>query len=203
MEWSVLHRRSWFNIGLFLLGIWLFPCISLISQEDITVPELYDHIERLTDPKLKGRPPGGKLNKKLIRYIRRDLKKAGVESFKGGYFQPFKAQIRVEQGQSPGPEIKTWNVVGYIPGSHPQLSQEFIVLGAHYDHLGMGGPSSRSETQTGLHYGADDNASGTSALLEIAEKLAANRSKLDRSIILVAFGAEEQGLLGSRYFIQN
>ena len=203
MEWIALHKKSWFNYCLLFVGCLLLTNVPVMAQEDITVAELYEHIEVLTDPKLKGRAPGGRLNKKVIRYIRRDFKKAGVQAFEGGYFQSFQAQMRSGKGQPPGPEVKTWNVVGYIPGSHPDLSNEYIVLGAHYDHLGMGSPSSRAESKSGLHHGADDNASGTAVLLEIAEKLAANRESLDRTIIVVAFGAEEQGLLGSRHFIQN
>ncbi len=173
------------------------------AQDDITVPELYAHIEVLTKKKFKGRAPGGRLNKKLIRYLRNDLRKAGVKHFSGGYFQPFHVKMRTEKGDPPGAEVKTWNVMGYIPGNDPQLKNEYIVVGAHYDHLGMGSPSSKSKSKTGLHFGADDNASGTAALLEIAEKLAANQKALDRSILIVVFGAEEQGLKGSSYFIDH
>lgn len=181
----------------------LLLTFQIQAQDDITVPELYAHIEVLTQKKFKGRAPGGRLNKKIIRYLRNDLKKTGVKHFNDSYFQPFEVQMRTEEGSPPGPEVKTWNVMGYIPGNDPQLRNEFIILGAHYDHLGMGSPSSKSETKTGLHFGADDNASGTAALLEIAEKLAANKEVLDRSIIVVAFGAEEQGLKGSSYFINH
>ena len=83
------------------------------------------------------------------------------------------------------------------------MKNEFIVLGAHYDYLGLGGgPSSKSE-KIRIHHGADDNASGTSALLEIGEKLMLHKSELKRSVLFVAFGAEEQGLLGSKNFVAN
>ena len=203
MDWMHLKIRKTIKPNLLLLGFFLLLNIPLSAQEEITIPELYDHIEKLTNKKLKGRAPGGRLNKKVIRYLRRQFKKSGVESFEGGYFQPFTSPMRNSEGQPPEPEIKTWNVVGYISGSHPELKNEYIVLGAHYDHLGMGSPSSKAPSKTGLHYGADDNASGTAALLEIAEKLGSEGSSLDRSVIFVAFGAEEQGLIGSRYFIQN
>lgn len=198
-----LKIRKKVKTNFLLLGFCLLLCLPLSAQEDITIPELYDHIEKLTDKKFKGRAPGGRLNKKMIRYLRRHLKKSAVKSFEGGYFQPFTSPMRSPEGQPPGPEVKTWNVLGYIPGSHPRLKNEYIVVGAHYDHLGMGGPSSKAQSKSGLHHGADDNASGTAALLEIAEKLGSERSSLDRSVIFVAFGAEEQGLVGSRYFIQN
>ncbi len=100
---------------------------------------------------------------------------------------------------------KTLNVVAMIEGNDPNLKNEFIVIGAHYDHLGWGGPGtgSRRPDTIAIHNGADDNASGTSTILEIFEKLAANKSNLKRSVIFVAFGAEEVGLLGSRFFVDN
>jgi hypothetical protein len=96
---------------------------------------------------------------------------------------------------------KTQNVIGIIKGTHPTLKNQYIVVGAHYDHLGMGGKNSSSRVPDTLavHNGADDNASGVAALLEIGQKLA--DGKAQRSIVIVAFGSEEQGLLGSRYFV--
>lgn len=90
------------------------------------------------------------------------------------------------------------NVIGLLPGE----SDEFIVLGAHYDHLGTGGPASLSPDLRGeIHNGADDNASGVSALLELARILA--KEKLERGILFVSFGGEELGLLGSQHFVDN
>ena len=87
------------------------------------------------------------------------------------------------------------NVVAYLEGSDPGLKDEYIVVGAHYDHLGM--------TEESIFYGADDNASGTAGLLELSEKLVSVSSDLKRSIIFIAFGAEEQGLVGSEYFCEH
>jgi aminopeptidase YwaD len=100
---------------------------------------------------------------------------------------------------------RTSNWMAFIKGSDPVLKDEYVVVGAHYDHLGMGGPgsSSRRPDTIAVHNGADDNASGVSALLEIAGKLKQNQSMLRRSVLVVAFGAEEMGLLGSKYFINN
>lgn len=97
------------------------------------------------------------------------------------------------------------NIAGLIKGSDPRFSQEYIVLGAHYDHLGYGGygTGSLQPDTTAIHNGADDNASGTAALLAIARELERNRKHLKRSIIVVAFAAEEEGLLGSRYFVSH
>jgi len=99
-------------------------------------------------------------------------------------------------------KTETRNIIGQIEGSDESLKSEYIVVGAHYDHLGWGGiASSREPDVHAIHYGADDNASGTSGLLEIADKLA--NSNLRRSVILIAFGAEEIGTIGSKYFTMH
>ena len=94
-------------------------------------------------------------------------------------------------------KAKTMNVVGLLPGN----TDGFVVIGAHYDHLGMGGESSRAPDTVAVHYGADDNASGTAMLIEMAQRVSIE--KPERGIIFIAFGAEEMGLLGSRYFVEN
>jgi len=98
----------------------------------------------------------------------------------------------------------TQNIIGMIKGNDPDLA-EYILIGGHHDHLGMGGPNtgSRKPDTTAIHNGADDNASGVAAVLEIAEKLSYNRDSLRRSIIFTTFGAEEMGLLGSKYLVNN
>ncbi|MFO8130299.1 MAG: M20/M25/M40 family metallo-hydrolase [Bacteroidales bacterium] len=99
----------------------------------------------------------------------------------------------------------TRNVIAMVPGSDPELRKEYLVVGAHYDHLGMGGPGSGSRNPDTLvvHNGADDNASGVSGIIEIAENLSLRDNRPKRSIVFVAFGAEEMGLLGSGYFVEN
>lgn len=102
-------------------------------------------------------------------------------------------------------EVTTQNVVALLPGSDPALKNEYLVVGAHYDHLGWGGKGSgsRRPDTTAIHNGADDNASGVAAVLEIAEKLAYSSKPPKRSILFMAFGAEEMGLLGSKFFTSN
>jgi aminopeptidase YwaD len=99
----------------------------------------------------------------------------------------------------------TRNIVMLLPGEDPLLKDQYVILGAHFDHLGMGGPgsSSRMPDTSAVHHGADDNASGVAMMLEIAEKFALTKSSHKRSIICVAFSGEEEGLLGSRYFTDN
>ena len=97
------------------------------------------------------------------------------------------------------------NVIGKIISRNHRYRDEYIVIGAHFDHLGYGGPGSGSlkPDTIAIHNGANDNASGTSGLLELAHKLQSNRQLLKRSILLVGFDAEEKGLLGSKFFIAN
>jgi hypothetical protein len=99
---------------------------------------------------------------------------------------------------------KGYNVAGILLGNDPVLKDEYIVIGAHHDHLGMGGDGSlyRGETPQ-IHNGADDNASGTTGVLEIAQKLSSLKSQLKRSVIFIGFGGEELGLLGSNHFVNH
>jgi len=100
--------------------------------------------------------------------------------------------------------VQTQNDIGIVMGNDPVLQDEYIVIGAHYDHLGFGGPESGSRAidTVAIHNGADDNASGVAGIIELAERFAISGNN-KRSLIFVAFGAEELGLLGSKYFITN
>jgi hypothetical protein len=94
------------------------------------------------------------------------------------------------------------NIIGVLEGSGP-LAKETIVIGAHYDHLGMGGAGSRSPKEKAIHHGADDNASGTTAMLELARHFGAMKDRQGRRLVFMAFTAEESGLIGSRYYTKN
>jgi aminopeptidase YwaD len=102
-------------------------------------------------------------------------------------------------------DIETVNVLGFVGGSDPALGKEVVIVGAHYDHIGRGGgnsmagPAGRGE----VHNGADDNASGVAALIELAEYFSHKREELDRSLLFIAFSGEEIGLLGSTYYIEH
>lgn len=99
----------------------------------------------------------------------------------------------------------TRNVVMLLTGEDEKLKNEYVILGAHFDHLGMGGPgsSSRAIDTTGIHHGADDNASGIAMMLELAEKFAKTEGSHKRGIICIAFSGEEEGLLGSKHFVDD
>ena len=102
-------------------------------------------------------------------------------------------------------KVKTQNIIGYIDGSDEKYKNQYIVVGAHFVHLGYGGAesSSRMPDSIAVHNGADDNASGTSGVIELAKKIASNKSNFKRTIIFATFTAEEIGLLGSKYFVNN
>ena len=112
----------------------------------------------------------------------------------------FSAQVTLNQIQ-----IRAANVVGLIQSGNRKYRNEFVVIGAHFDHVGFGGigSGSRQSDTVAIHPGADDNASGTAGLLEIAQKLASQKNRLKRSVLLLGFDAEEKGLLGAKYFVEH
>ncbi len=101
--------------------------------------------------------------------------------------------------------VNTRNVVMLLPGQDPKLKDEYIIIGGHFDHLGMGGPGSGSRAldTIGIHHGADDNASGVAMMLELAKKFAETKGSHKRSIVCLAFSGEEEGLLGSKHFVDD
>lgn len=105
--------------------------------------------------------------------------------------------IDVQRHESP-----SFNVVGILPGSDPKLKNEAIVIGAHYDHLGLGGDGSLAPRAGEIHHGADDNASGTAGVLELAHMFVQG-PKPRRTIVFVAFSGEEEGLIGSNYYVNH
>lgn len=100
-------------------------------------------------------------------------------------------------------ESISWNVGGLLKGNDEKLSDEYLVIGAHFDHLGWGKQNSLYQGEPSIHNGADDNASGTTGLLELSEKFASEKNNLKRSILFFAFSGEELGLLGSSYLVNH
>lgn len=99
-------------------------------------------------------------------------------------------------------QSEAYNVIGILEGTDPILRNEAIVIGAHYDHLGKGGAGSLAENSSEIHGGADDNASGVAGMLELARQFSQER-KNKRTLIFIAFGGEEEGLLGSNFYVNN
>jgi aminopeptidase YwaD len=96
-----------------------------------------------------------------------------------------------------------YNVVGILDGSDPVLKNEAIIIGAHYDHLGRGGEGSLAPHEGEIHHGADDNASGVAGMLELARIFSADRKNLKRTLVFIAFSGEEEGLLGSNFYVNH
>ncbi len=151
---------------------------------------LMAHVRFLADEKLRGRGNGTPELDEAADYIARAFKSAGLEV----------TDDRWEEEGGPGGKTKLRNIVATIPGANPEWKDECVVVGAHYDHLGLGWPDVRAGCEGQIHNGADDNASGIAVLLELARVL--GPMKPPRTIVLVAFGGEEWGLRGSRRFVK-
>ena len=123
--------------------------------------------------------------------------KQGVNSFDA---QKVTASLTVDLLRQ---EVSAYNVIGLLEGSDPLLKNETIVIGAHYDHLGRGGDGSLAPRAGEIHHGADDNASGVAGVLELARLLSSQRPKPRRTVLFIAFSGEEEGLLGSGYYVNH
>lgn len=168
---------------------------SVFSRE-----RMMDVISFLSSDELMGRGFGTKGLDQAAEFIAGKFKEAGLKpagDAEGSFFQ-----IWEDQGGEPEHKVIMKNVIGVILGKKPELSNQNIVVGAHYDHLGLGWPDVREENRGKIHRGADDNASGVSVLIELALVLGKSPN-FDRSVIFVAFTGEEAGKRGSRHYITN
>ncbi|GIK22583.1 MAG: hypothetical protein BroJett005_19970 [Ignavibacteriota bacterium] len=171
---------------------------ALASLEPVFSAErMMETVKFLASEDLKGRGIGTPELDIAADYIAKKFEEYGLlpGSDDGTYFQSWKQDVLDKKN------ISLKNIIGIIPGTNPDLS-EAVVISAHYDHLGLGWPDVKKGNEGKIHYGADDNASGVSVLLELAKSLGKS-FKPARTIIFVAFTAEEAGLIGSRYFVTN
>ena len=183
--------------------LFLFTVNYLTAQEGITARQFYKHERFLASDKLEGRFPGTKGNNTAARYIAKQFKRLQLKKWTPGYLQPFPLFIKPQSNSVNSDTVLTQNVVGYIEGSDPVLKNEYIVIGAHYDHLGYGEDNnSRHTGDVAIHNGADDNASGTAALLEISRLLKLDGVKTN-NYLFIAFSGEELGLYGSKYYTDH
>ncbi len=156
-------------------------------------------ITHLASADFKGRELGSEELDLAADYIAQQFQQVGL--LPGGNNQSFFQTWQQDVG-SPKGTITLRNVIGVLPGSNPQLATESLVIGAHYDHLGMGWPDVRQANQGKIHYGADDNASGIAVMLELARQIA-KKWRPQRTIIFIAFTGEEANLLGSTYYVNH
>lgn len=160
--------------------------------------ELMAHIRFLASDELIGRKPGTEGAKIAARYISEQFKAYNIKVFPNypDYFQPAYLD-KDEQSFKP---VLCNNIVGYIEGFDPELKDEYILLMAHYDHLGVK-KDLNNEDADSIYNGARDNGIGTTALIHSAKTL--SKTKLKRSVILLATTGEEEGMLGSKYFVNH
>lgn len=157
-------------------------------------------ITYLASDKMKGRELGSPELDTAAQYIAKQFQQAGLQP--GGNDHKDYYQLWQQDVGKPKGEIALRNVVGILPGRNPELATQSLVIGAHYDHLGMGWPNVRAGNTGKIHHGADDNASGIAVLIELARH-AAQKWRPERTIIFVAFTGEEAGLLGSSHYLKT
>lgn len=175
-----------------ILLTFLFLIVSAVSFGQ-TVPtskiidskQLLRDLEILSADGMQGRLTGSEGGAKAREYVLQRFKQSDIKPFADNYLQPFEFSARQTQ------KVKGVNVVGFIKGR--KNPEKYIVITAHYDHVGI--------NKGNVFNGADDNASGTSALFAMAKYFSKYQSA--NSLIFVAFDAEEMGLQGSKYFVAN
>ncbi|WP_026451390.1 M20/M25/M40 family metallo-hydrolase [Aequorivita capsosiphonis] len=172
--------------------------VSISMKDDVSV---------LANDSLKGRKTGSVYEKKAASYIAERFKSIGLQP-KGtdGYFQKFtfkasknphrEAEFTSEKSDS---TETAENLIAYLDNK----AENTVVIGAHYDHLGMGGEGSLYREGPAIHNGADDNASGVAMMLHLADSLRKDGSPRNNNYLFIAFSGEEEGLLGSNYFVKN
>lgn len=170
----------------------LEQAIALITQDNLQKDVAY-----LASDELEGRMSGKQGNVKAAEFIKQRLESFGLPTMSDVF------QIR---RVNPGPkneqgDTTTQNIYAWIEGTDPTVKDEVIVIGAHMDHIGYGPTYSRSR-QRAIHPGADDNASGTAGVLEVAQALSKLKN-VRRTIVFQFYSAEEMGLLGSQFYCKN
>ncbi|MBM4015647.1 MAG: M20/M25/M40 family metallo-hydrolase [Planctomycetes bacterium] len=180
----------------------LQPALATVRADD-----LRDYERWLASDERQGRCAGEPGNDEAGDWIAQQFEEMGLAPLgsDGSFFQPFEFSVR---GGERGLKATTRNVVGLWEGSDPELRSQVIVLGAHYDHVGTtssrdAGRAGRPTATDTIWNGADDNGSGTSTLIEVAEAFAMGGVRPKRSLVFIAFSAEEQGLFGSAWWCAN
>jgi hypothetical protein len=190
--------------SLSLIVLSVLACLSLFAQ-DISVDRLKKDVTYLASDKLKGRGTSSKGEQKAANYIASEFKKAGLQP-KGtdGYYYPFTFKSSTNPHDTSTANLKERrgkNVVGYLDNG----AKYTVVIGAHYDHLGLG--HDRNSTDANgkgkIHNGADDNASGTAGVMELARYYAGNNRKEPFNFLFICFSGEELGLMGSKKFCEK
>ncbi len=161
------------------------------ALERITIADLKRHCGTLASDALEGREAGATGGQAAAAYLRTELGKINGITAAGtaGWVQEFGSNYR--------------NLIAVLPGSDPVLRREIILIGAHYDHVGRGNQTNSNGPFGQIHNGADDNASGTAALLELADAFASLKTAPRRTLVFAFWDAEEVGLLGSTHWVSR
>ena len=162
-----------------------------------TVHAFKEHVSYLSSAALEGRKAGSEGEKDAAEYVARALEKVGVDLVSPVTGQEF--SIAREGADT----LTSRNVIGFIPGWDKSLNDSYIVIGARLDNLGMDTYLLNGEPTSRIYYGANGNASGLAMLLELASRLSTNRVLLRRNVLIVAFGASQETLAGSWYFLNR
>lgn len=183
----------------------LFLLLSFsISAQQISEPNLKKYIKYLASDKLKGRATGSQEELTAANYIAQSFKKSGLQP-KGNinsYYYSYKFKKPKDPHDTVGGEqVSALNVAGYLDNG----AENTVVIGAHYDHLGMGHDhnSLDANPEGKIHNGADDNASGTAGVMELARYFSQNNRKENCNFLFICFSGEELGLFGSKKFCEN
>jgi len=197
-------KRQLFNLLLVLSFVFSISAQKAqVAKTDATEASLRKNITYLASDQLQGRRAGEPGATTAAGYVANAFAnirlKPGVRSAAGkaNFLQPFPGKTA-----SPDKPVTGYNVIGILDGTDKTLKNEAIVIGAHYDHLGRGGEGSLVANSTEIHHGADDNASGTAAIIELARQFTKAKNN-KRTIIFIAFSGEEEGLFGSKYYVNN
>ena len=174
-------------VTLLLLAFALNDCRS---EEDITVEESRKTLSYLASDKMEGRKPGNPGNFIAVSFIKKEFESYGLETHLQKFTYTFRWRVGLIRWRTV--EIETMNVIGVLKGT----SDKHVVIGAHMDHLGVDGDGD-------AYNGADDNASGTTAILELAEAFGKSDARPKDTIVFIAFNAEELGLLGSKHYVSD
>ncbi|WP_436517141.1 M20/M25/M40 family metallo-hydrolase [Ekhidna sp. To15] len=185
-----------------LLPILMFTNCEQSEKYD-PIEQIGKDIEVLASDSLAGREVGTPGEKMAADYIVAELKKSSaLPKGTDGYYQSFFVNDPDNPHAQPSEENGSDGITGYnVIGMIDNPGEEMVVVGAHYDHLGMGDFSSLHRGEKAVHNGADDNASGVAAMLHLARVL--SKKELNRDIVFIGMSGEEKGLWGSNYFTKN
>lgn len=176
-----------------IIALLTLSVVGLFAQSE-AVSRMSQDVSVLTADSLKGRGAGTIYESKAARYIEQAFKKSDIPLLYPTPGQDFSLLTESED------TLHSQNIVAIVQGWDPILKNEFIVIGAHYDHLGFSKLTIDGKDTIQIFRGADDNASGVAVLLEVARMINSQPFNFKRSILFVAFGAEERGMNGSWYF---